>query len=267
MRTSLITSVCNGDRWIDGFEHAVCTLKGNFEIVIVAVPQTARPTEKQRVRQVRKVKDMAERMTQAGVGVVLIEPRTRIGLYRAWNIAIRHASGSYIMPANIDDRFSPHIVTSLSNVLDRRDDVALVYASGYYTRSKDATWEKPKAWRCLEARPFDMDQFVRGCFIHPHPMWRKALHARCGMFDENLKSAGDYDFFMRVAAAGEAFAYLPEPHSLMYKGNDTLGNSQLPLSAAEANLVRARYARMTSHARWDDVARQRTQNTDRKRDG
>jgi glycosyltransferase involved in cell wall biosynthesis len=166
----------------------------------------------------------------------------RVGLYEAWNVLIKASSGDYIVPANVDDKFSPDYIEIMSAHLDADKNLSLVYPSGFYTDDKEATWEDKRAYARLPASPFRTHFFMHGCYIHPHPMWRRSLHDKYGWFDETLKSAGDYEWYLRLAAGGEAFAYEARPLSLMYKGGDTLGNSNMALSAAEANIVRSRYS-------------------------
>jgi glycosyltransferase involved in cell wall biosynthesis len=231
-KVSLVTSAYNAGAWLPGFFKNISDIGIAKDIELVFV----------------NVASDDEQATMAGEfadtfpgSVILIDTVHRVGLYAAWNYAIAEARGKYIMPANVDDKMAPHLPYVLAGVLDDDDDIALAYASGWYTRNEKATWGNKCAYGRTEAQPHHHGRLLLGGYIHPHPMWRKSLHERYGILDETLISAGDYDWFLRLSANGEQFAYISEPLSLMYKTCLTLGNSQMALSAAEAMRVRARW--------------------------
>jgi hypothetical protein len=47
-------------------------------------------------------------------------------------------------------------------------------------------------------------------------MWRKTLHERHGYFDQKYRSAGDWEFWLRCAFAGEKFFKHPEILGVYY---------------------------------------------------
>ena len=51
---------------------------------------------------------------------------------------------------------------------------------------------------------------LRGCFLGPMPMWRKSLHDEYGMFNTDYHSAGDYEFWLRLASKGVKFHHIKE---------------------------------------------------------
>ncbi len=63
-------------------------------------------------------------------------------MYAAWNRGIRAATGRYITNANTDDRHAPHALERMAGVLDRRDDIALVYADLWITEIENETYGK-----------------------------------------------------------------------------------------------------------------------------
>lgn len=229
-KVSLITSCYKGNRWLDGFfENLAAQQETDAEVIFFNVHDDPDSSQKLHSLCPFPCKELYS--------------RRRIGLYDAWNQCVQVAEGEYILVANVDDKLFPGAIARLVGALDEHDNVDLVYGSGYYTRHKDATMENPLAFGRLPARPFDPAALWRGCYIHPHPMWRARLHGEVGLFNNMFWSAGDFEFFMRLVEAGKGFAYIQSDISLMYKADDTLGNSQMGRSATEAGLVRQRYIR------------------------
>ena len=126
-------------------------------------------------------------------------------LYDAWNQGIAIAEGGYITNINTDDRLYPGALQKMINVLDNNPDVGVVYPD------VDRVDE-------IDGKPFgqynwaegDISVLLRGCFLGPMPMWRKSLHDEHGLFDPDMHSSGDYDFWLRLANAGVKFQRIPE---------------------------------------------------------
>ena len=110
-KVSVLVSTYKSERFIEGCLQSIASQtlcqRGFVEIIII----DANSPENERM----VAEEFAERFPQ----IPLIYHRTteRIGLYAAWNLAIRMASGQYITNANTDDRHAPgcfeRIATSL----------------------------------------------------------------------------------------------------------------------------------------------------------
>ena len=133
----------------------------------------------------------------------------------------------------------------MADLLDARPDIDLVYHDCYITW-KDQTYEEfieenedkqLKAGR-WEGEPgvfswYDYDRAVlgKGCFIGPQPMWRANLHQGHGYFLDNYKSAGDYEFWLRISKDANMY-HIPQVLGLYHARadgielGDPLGNAQ-----------------------------------------
>jgi len=136
-------------------------------------------------------------------------------VYEAWNLGIKAASGKYITNANTDDRHDPDAYKIMTTVLEANPDIDLVYHNSYITWKPNQTVEKfvkdakgtlVTGRHVNEPGIFIWGEYSKarlghGCFIGPQPMWRADLHQKHGYFNGSLKSAGDYDFWLRIAKA------------------------------------------------------------------
>jgi len=144
-------------------------------------------------------------------------------VYHAWNLGIKAATGRYITNANADDRRHPRSMEICADILDARLDIDLVYHDQYITWEPNQTfagflrenhgkelkggrWEgEPGFFSWLE---YDKIKLSDGCFVGPQPMWRVTLHQRHGYFIDEWKSAGDYEFWLRIAG-DKNFLHIP----------------------------------------------------------
>jgi len=128
-------------------------------------------------------------------------------VYEAWNIGIKSCESEYVTNANSDDRLYPDALKIMSKMLDKNKDQALVYTDVDRVRSIGGTPEGQFVWA-----EGGLAELLNGCFIGPMPMWRRSVHAKHGYFNPEYKSAGDYEFWMRLAHGGEKFKHI---HSVL----------------------------------------------------
>ena len=130
--------------------------------------------------------------------------QTDPGVYGAWNYAINHSTGKFITNANLDDRRCYENIETLVSQLNENPDVDLVYSpfivsnkegENFYTSSSKSVYET------YDFSPARMIKCLPGCM----PVWRRSLHEKNGLFDEEYKSAGDWEFWLRCVKNGSKF--------------------------------------------------------------
>ena len=124
-------------------------------------------------------------------------------IYKAWNLGIQIASGRFIFNANSDDRCHKEYVEIMADALVARPDAAIVYADSFIV--SEETGQPVGRFDWAEG---GIETLKEGCFLGPMPMWRASLHEKYGYFDEDMQSAGDYEFWLRLASEGEYFHHL-----------------------------------------------------------
>lgn len=141
-------------------------------------------------------------------------------VYAAWNMGIKCSESDYICNANSDDRLYPEAFRIMVKMLDRSPEHAVVYSD--VDRVNSIGGKPIGRYQWLEG---GLPELLSGCFLGPMPMWRRSLHEKYGYFDEDYTSAGDYEFWLRLAAGGEKFkhvhaalgAYLERKSSLEHR--------------------------------------------------
>lgn len=157
-------------------------------------------------------------------------------IYAAWNIAIQAATGDYVTNANSDDRLYPGALKLLARVLDE-SDAAVAYADTDIVREIGGDPVNRHEW--IDG---DFEILKQVCFIGPMPMWRRSLHQKYGYFDRTMKSAGDYEFWLRLASQGETFKHIPRAIGAYLKRRDSAERREPLRTLWETARARSRYA-------------------------
>ena len=104
---------------------------------------------------------------------------------------------SVICVWNIDDLRTPDSLEVMVDALDKNSDIDFVYGNFMIVNSFGS-----KDGRLVNTLQY-LDQLKTGMIIGPFFMFRRSILEKCGMFDEQFKSGGDYDFAMRLVRAGK----------------------------------------------------------------
>ncbi len=166
------------------------TISKNLEIVVVDAHS---PQNEETI-----VQEFQKRYSN----ITYIKTKGRIGIYTAWNIAIREASGRYCISASTNDILNQEACEILARYLDENPDCMLVYGDTYLTKTPHESFENNTHTDAYRWPPYSFQNHLNTCLVGPHPMWRKQLHPQIGFFDERYIADGDQEFWLRI---GEKF--------------------------------------------------------------
>lgn len=232
-KVSAIVSAYFAEAYLEGRLQNLLAQQPQPEIIVIC----RRESEEEKiacktlnVRRERRANDSTVDIHQ----VIVTEDIPTI--YAAWNIGIEAARGEYLTNANSDDRLYPGALRKLAEILDVRKKVAVAYFDVDVTQETDGLPIGRYEW--LEG---GLPELLTGCFLGPMPMWRKSLHAAHGLFDAEMYSAGDYEFWMRIAKAGEIFERIPQALGSYLMRNDSAERRHRLRSVWEQARAKARY--------------------------
>ena len=229
-RVSAIVSTYNSEAFIKGCIEDLEAQTISDKIEIIVIDSCSEQNEKDIVLQL-----------QAKYGNILyLRTPQRESIYKSWNRGIQMASGKYLTNANTDDRHRADALERLADTLDAHTNYGVVYADSYITEEKNATFDIATVSGRLAWPDFSRKELFNNCIIGPHPMWRKSLHYAHGLFDENMRSAGDYEFWLRISEK-VMFAHIAEPLGLYYWSLNSIEHRNAALSFDESEVARARY--------------------------
>lgn len=196
MKLSIITSLYASEKFLDLyfqrlgiFEKKLEELKIENEIEIVLVFNDINSQEKK----------IFEKYQYSFKKIVLQSIKTnRETIYSSWNRGVKYAKSEVICFWNVDDnRNVDAIIDGLSLINDGLD---IVYFDFF---SSGIRWYKriiPYYKKRLHSMPvFDRKLFSNSMCLGPFFMFRKSIVDLIGLFDEQFRIAGDFDFAVRAA--------------------------------------------------------------------
>lgn len=203
-RATALVSLFRSDPHIASWIKNVTQLQNfhDFEFVIVSVD----PSETEKAH--------LEAFSASHDNVVLVYKDAPFGIYAAWNLALQLATADYVTNMNVDDIRAPRSLVVQSDLLDKYDWVDVVYQEVMMSIHGNVSWEELEHIDAACAVPIVSTALLLTGKNPPHngPMWRKSLHSELGYFNEALRSAADYDFWLRCSRAGKTFFQVPDPH-------------------------------------------------------
>ncbi len=184
-----------------------------------------------------------ERFLSGRSNIQYVRTNCRVGIYDAWNLALKMARGAYITSTNVDDLRREDSFELQAAVLDNLDFVDVAYQDFHYTFDPRLSAAEVARFDYKSELPLVTPYTMMSCNSpHNAPMWRKSLHDELGWFDTRYQSAGDYEFWLRCVAAGKTFYKLDDPHVIYYQNPQGLSTRPETRGVDEVRDVLKRYS-------------------------
>jgi glycosyltransferase len=151
--------------------------------------------------------DGTQQFLRKYVGSIKLLPEPVNGIYAAINAGIAAASGDIICVLNADDFYVSDDVLSVVAEAFQDLSVDAVYGDLEYVAAKNTNWVV-RSWK---AGSFGRGRFYNGWML-PHPclFLRREVYERFGLYREDLGTAADYEYMLRVFVKhGIEALYLP----------------------------------------------------------
>jgi len=232
-RVSAIVSTYNSERFLRGclLDLVQQTLFQQDELEVIVVNTGSQQGEDALVSEFQKSYPQ----------IVSIRIGQRETIYQAWNRGVRAATGEYVTTANTDDRHRRDALEVMARELDAHSETALVYGDSFVTNFENQTFDS-HIRSGYHLRPdFSPDIMLSGCHMGPQPMWRRRLWEEIGGFREDLRSAGDYEYWCRIALK-HSMRHVGEILGLYYDNPNGFVNHDQSLSDRETIHVKQQYS-------------------------
>jgi hypothetical protein len=142
----------------------------------------------------------------------------RIGIYEAWNIGVGMARGRYLTNTNLDDLRRADSFELQASALDQNCFADVIYQDFYYSFDDTLNFDQVARVGIKSELPAVTPDNLLDCNSpHNAPMWRRDLHDRIGLFDATLKSAGDWEFWLRGVSKGIRFLKIEQVHVVYFQ--------------------------------------------------
>ena len=188
---NVITSVFNGSRFLDQYIESIeGQLLRDFSLTIVDANSSDGTLER-----------LAKKQWRSGIEVKVIQCDERIGLYKAWNIAIEGSSTDWFVNLNVDDYLLPSALLGYQAQVKKIDDSVAAIVGNYLERNaEDTDWGECKV--IAKDMVDDPVCLFESCTFGPFPLIRREAWEELSGFNVELVSSGDYEFWCRLVRAG-----------------------------------------------------------------
>ena len=159
------------------------------------------------------------------------------GMYQAINKGMQRARGEIVAYLNSDDLYYPNTLEKVVNFFADNSSVELVYGNLNFV---DA--EGKKLFTQIYPK-FSLNFFIMAnCSMigQPASFWKSSLLKKIGMFDESLKMAADFEFFIRAGMIGR-LVYTPHVLAAFRTHNLSLTSTQSQRGQVEVRLIHEKY--------------------------
>ena len=135
----------------------------------------------------------------------------------ARNAGIREAAGAYIALLDQDDLWRPDKLIKQIDVFRQHPEIDLVFTDlikFFPSGKRHHAADKDRLARSLTDDNLFAKLVRKNVLMPSSVMARRKSILDAGLFDEAFKTCGDYELWLRMAALGMKFRYLPEPLTL-----------------------------------------------------
>jgi glycosyltransferase involved in cell wall biosynthesis len=125
----------------------------------------------------------------------------------AVNKGVARATGEIIAWLNSDDTYTPGALRAAGEYLAAHPDIAAVYGDADYIGEDDRFIAE-----CVHLERWSHHRLVHysDFIVQPACVFRKAAFDAVGGLDVDIHYPMDYDLWLRMAGAGQKFAYIPK---------------------------------------------------------
>jgi|10_taG_2_1085330.scaffolds.fasta_scaffold00844_16 GT2 family glycosyltransferase len=215
-KISIITSLFKGEKYIENFLKNI-TNQTVFEFCELLIVDADSPENEYSV---------IEKYMQQHSNIYYERLSENNGIYAAWNVAIKRATGKYLTNANLDDIRAPDQIEILVNCLEKNENIDLAYNQTYITDIPNETFEDNSAdGRTYPLGDFSKEAMIK-CLPGCMPVWRKSMQDSMGFFDDSYRHAGDWEMWLRAVKKGSKFKRVNGIHGLYFANPDGISTCE-----------------------------------------
>ncbi len=230
-KVTIFCPLYNGERYIEKFLEDMEQQTVFSECELIIIDANSPENEKQYI----------EAFCEKHSNTIYKRLDYRASVMETENMAIQMATGEYFAQTCVDDRHHPEYMEIMRKILYFRDDVDLVYADCLQTKKPNETFHSNSSNGTVyehSINEFSKENMIK-CLPGPMPMWKLKIHEKAGVFNPDLKYAGDWDMFLRMVDNGAKFKKVDKPLGLYYYNSEGLSTSAeyiAPRGKEEANV-------------------------------
>lgn len=156
--------------------------------------------------------------------IILLSQQNR-GLADARNSGLNRATGEYLCIFDSDDIMLPEKIELQVAFLETHEDCDITYSDLYHFIDDTVKIYHHPMSRLGEDT---YTSLLYGNYINPNVVFfRSSIYERFGGFDQSLRSAEDWDYWLTIAYSGARFMYQPERLTLYRIRTNSLSSDSI----------------------------------------
>lgn len=223
---SLITSAYRSDRYLEEYFKNICSqsIFNQMETILVL----NEPSFGESIIANKYLDLFPEQFR------IITVPRESIGA--STNRGYLFAKGKYLAYADVDDIREPNCYERLFKTLEENNDCDFTYGDFVIVNKFGK-----RQGSLIKTIDFDRDKFIRSSFTGANHFFRREILDKCGYWDEQFRSGGDFEFQVRAAFKCKFIKTQGEP--LFYYTREPQSNSasSISIQPIERTVVELRY--------------------------
>jgi glycosyltransferase involved in cell wall biosynthesis len=226
-KISIICSNYNSDAWIDDYLNCINNqIDKNFDIIFIDANSFDNSLFKIKTFNFDKK-----------IGVKVIELKDKVGLYSAWNIAIKESKTEYIMNYNTDDFIYSYAISVYNNKILKNPNADIIYGPCGIIKNRNINdYLSYHNWP-----EYSHQTIMQFCICGPFPLVKKRVFEEIGYFDESFESSGDYEMWARMSKNNKKFLKIPEIIGSFFHREDSISARKIQKSQEEDRLIQSKY--------------------------
>lgn len=225
-RLSIITSAYKSTNYLERYYKNMVALAGFPDFKIVVVLNDASSIDL----------SISEEYRRSYPENIYYESVPRESIAQSINRGYQISDTELLAYADVDDIRVPDCYLRQIHTMDSNPDVDFTYGDFVVVNEYGS-----QTGNLVRTSEYDFLEFTRSSMVGPNHLFRRSLLERCGYWDEQLKSGGDFDFQIRAAmnckfkktSGGPILYYTSAPN-----GSSA---SQSPLQPLERTVIELRY--------------------------
>lgn len=226
-KISILSSVYNSSEWLGCYLNCINDqMLEKFEVIFVDA--------KSEDDSLQKIKSFNFR---EGIDVKIIECDSRIGIYKAWNEAIKISTGDYVLNWNTDDLLFSSSLLIYSKYAEREPNKDVFYSPFFVINKQSLS-------AVTSYRNFPQlthETLLRYCPCGPFPLLKKSSIEKVGLFDEDFRISGDYATWLKMSKHGCSFLKIQEPLGGFYERDGSTSIKNIEEAQKEDILIQEKY--------------------------
>lgn len=142
------------------------------------------------------VSDILRKYAKKDKRIRLYHNKQNLGLTKNLNVGLKKARGEYIARMDADDVALPKRFAEEVRFLDAHPEIALVGTWADVINKDNKVIGEIKY--APDHKTIRRNMTERSQIIHPSVMFRKSIIRKVGVYDPNLRTAQDYEYFARI---------------------------------------------------------------------